>query len=338
MGHIVAGLASSHAYTFLTPDRWDERRMNTRANYARRYGDAPPERPEVEAETLAANQSRFETVSQGLLRLRSAFEDLQPDSWILIGDDQDENYKEDNLPQFAIYVGDEFVTGGRGGDGGTSYRCDSALAGAILHGCVDADIDLASSNSFADGLISHAHRDVMRFLDPDGRVPIVPLFINAIHVPAPTPRRCYELGRVLRQVIEAQPDDKRVAIYASGGWSHFTAGFPWRHYQGPHSVGSIAVDFDRRLAADLRGGKASRVVELSSRDLLDNGDIEFRQWIVLLGALGDRKPDELVYEPFYRGVMGMAVGYWNLEETRPASDQKGQIVVRKVAIKEGDFL
>jgi len=73
------------------------------------------------------------------------------------------------------------------------------------------------------------------------------------------------------------------------------------------------VDFDRHLAADLRGGRASRVTQLTSDDLLANGDIEFRQWIVLLGALGDRQPDELIYEPFYRGVMGMAVASWRLE-------------------------
>lgn len=313
MSKIVAGLASSHAYTFLDPARWDERRVMTRQNYARRYGVEPPERPEVATATLEDDQARYERIHRGLIGLRSEFERLKPDTWILIGDDQDENYREDNLPQFAIYVGDEFVTGGRGGEGGAPYRCDATLGRAILEGCVEEGIDLASSQHFPNGLISHAHRDVMRFLDPEGHVPIVPIFVNAIHVPAPTPRRCYQLGEALRHVIEAQPDDKRVALYASGGWSHFTAGYPWPRYEGPHTLGSIAVDFDRQLEGIVAGGRSSEVTRLASRDLLDNGDIEFRQWIVLLGALGDVKPDQFVYEPFYRGVMGMAVGYWYLE-------------------------
>jgi hypothetical protein len=38
-----------------------------------------------------------------------------------------------------------------------------------------------------------------------------------------------------------------------------------------------------------------------------------RQWIVLQGALGEARPKHLVYEPFFRGVMGMAVGLWELE-------------------------
>jgi len=66
----------------------------------------------------------------------------------------------------------------------------------------------------------------------------------------------------------------------------------------------------------IRSGRASALRELSSQDLLANGGIEMRQWFVMLGALGNRAPDQLVYEPFYRGVMGMAVGYWNLEASR----------------------
>jgi hypothetical protein len=75
--------------------------MNTRANYARRYGSEPPERPEVEVETLEENQRRYETVRQGLFWLRSAFEDLRPDSRILIGDD--------HQPGEPIHVGPRFI-------------------------------------------------------------------------------------------------------------------------------------------------------------------------------------------------------------------------------------
>ena len=59
--------------------------------------------------------------------------------------------------------------------------------------------------------------------------------------------------------------------------------------------------------------------ELSSADLLANGGIELRSWCIVLGALGDRKPNDLVYEPFFRGVMGMAVGYWELEAANQVS-------------------
>src|SRR5438309_1659291 len=159
-------------------------------------------------------------------------------------------------------------------------------------------------------------------MDPEGKIPIVPVFINAIHVPAPTPHRCYEFGRALRTAIEAQPDNKRVALYASGGLSHYTAGFPWPHYDGPATLGSIAIDFDRRAVDLMAEGRGAELAKLSSRDILDSGNIEMRQWIVLMGALGDARPDRLVYEPFYRGLMGMAVGSWELESGHASSSQQ----------------
>src|SRR5438094_847064 len=127
MARIVAGLGSSHAYTFVQPEQWDTRRQFTRGNYARRYGVEPPERPEVLEESLEEDQARYARIRSGLDYLRAEFERLNPDAWILIGDDQDENYVEDNLPQFAIYTGEEVISTTRGGADGTRYHCDAAL-------------------------------------------------------------------------------------------------------------------------------------------------------------------------------------------------------------------
>jgi aromatic ring-opening dioxygenase catalytic subunit (LigB family) len=295
---------------FYGPEAWDERRANVRERYARQYGVEPPEQSEIDEETVEGNQARYARIRDGFEQLRTQVDALQPDTIVLIGDDQGENYREDNLPQFAIYVGDELVAGR--GESSPRYRCDTALARAILREGVEAGFDLASSRRFPnDALISHAHVQVMHFLDPEARIPVVPIFINAIHVPAPTPRRCLELGRLLHTIIEAQPDDKRVLLYASGGLSHFTSGYPWLHYEGPHTLGWISVDFDRRVVETIAAGRGAELGQLSSKDLLDNGDIEMRQWITLIGATGDRKPNHIVYEPFFRGLMGMATASWD---------------------------
>lgn len=316
MGKVIAGLASSHAYTFVDPTAWDERRQVTRGRYAARYGQMPRETPELSEETLEENCARYARIREGLEYLRHQLQTLQPDSLILIGDDQDENYREDNLPQFAIYLGEEFAIGSRSGQAGPRYRCDTSLAHAILEQGVEAGFDLASSHRFPDDLlISHAHTEVLRFLDPEGRVPVVPIFVNAIHVPGPTPSRCYALGRTLREIIESQPDGRRVALYASGGLSHYTSGYPWAHYRGEATVGSIDVEFDRKSVDLMSQGRGAELARLASRDLLDTGNIEFRQWIVLQGALGGCRPQRLVYEPFFRGLMGMAVGYWDVEQS-----------------------
>ncbi|HLQ32708.1 MAG TPA: extradiol ring-cleavage dioxygenase [Chloroflexota bacterium] len=311
MGTIAAGLASSHAFTLIDPETWDERRAWNRGSYKKRYGVEPPQQPQVDSETLHSIRPRYQRIRSGLERLRDELAVMRPDALIVIGDDQDENYHEDNMPQFAIYTGDRVRAVAHGEDGG-EYACHAELAQAILEGCVAQGFDLAYSRQFPNGeLKSHAHGPPLQILTPERDIPIVPLFVNAIHFPAPEPARCHALGQAIARVIKGRPAGERVAIYASGGLSHFTAGYPWKSYSGPYTHGAICTDFDHSIVDLMRQGKASKLAELTSKDLLANGDIEFRSWLILLGALGDRPATEVMYEPFYRAIMGMAVGFWS---------------------------
>jgi hypothetical protein len=314
MGKIVAGMASSHAFTLLDPDKWDEYRERNRAGYKRRYGAEPPVHPKIAEETLDENRLRYERVRSGLDYLRKQLDEKKPDALILIGDDQNENFKDDNLPQIAIYTGEQFVATERGESGGTRYRNHAALAQNLLEGLVEREFDVSFAKSFANSaLLSHAHAPVLKTVAPEAGVPVVLLFVNAIHMPALSPGRCYRLGAAIRDTIEKRSGIERVALYASGGLSHFTGGYPWRHYQGPHTYGSISEEFDRDALDLMARGEGEKLAALSARDLLDHGDIEMRSWIVLLGAIGRTPARILAYEPFYRAIMGMAVAYWELE-------------------------
>jgi hypothetical protein len=319
MGRIVAAAGSSHASTFLDPGEWETFRNRVRTAYERRYSEVPPERTEVAEETVDSNRARYARIRAGLDLVKARIEELKPDTLVLIGDDQNENYRDDNLPQFAVYTGDEVVSNDRQSNTQVRYRCDAALARHLMTACVEDGFDLASSRRFPDeALISHAHTQVLADLDPEGRLHVLPVFVNAINVPAPSPARCYAFGQALRRALESVPEDRRVMLYASGGWSHFTAGFPWPSYDGPATLGAIAEDFDHQLFRWMESGQTDQLNTLTTADLRDNGGVEMRQWIVLLGAVGNEKPDHLVYEPFYRAVLAMAVGYWDL--SRAGSD------------------
>ncbi len=162
-----------------------------------------------------------------------------------------------------------------------------------------------------DRIFAHALGPVLRVIDPEARIPIVPVFVNSIHEPAPSPARCYRFGEVIRAAV-AGADIGRVAIYASGGLSHFTAGYPWKHYHGPHGHGDIDAEFDRKILVQLAAGKGSELARLSGADLLAHGDIELRSWIIALGAIGDVEPALLTYAPLFRAIMGMGVASWEL--------------------------
>jgi hypothetical protein len=330
MAQIVAGIASSHAFTFLDMEHWDERRRWGRERYAQKWGKEAPVLPEVERESPEDNRLRLAHIRESLGTVRARLAEARPDVLIVVGDDQDENFTDENLPQFAIYVGDEAIAVERFSGARVRYPCDAALARTILNASVDAGFDLSFSKAFPNGeLKSHAHQQPIMFLDPEGRLPIVPIFVNAFHPPAPSPARCYQFGQQLRTILEAVPNDKRVALYASGGLSHFVASYPWDLYTGPWTYGQISQDFDRRFLAQVGQGRGAEAARLTSQDLFDNGDIELRSWIILLGALGARRPEWHVYEPFYRGMMGMGVAYWDLEQAAGADARPATVAANR---------
>lgn len=316
MGRVIAGMASSHAFALSDPSQWDAGRQRNREMYARRYGALPPEQPQVAEETDEDIRTRYSRVRESFDFIQRKLEETRPDALILVGDDQNENFTEDNLPQIAIYLGEGFIARGRDRTSDTAqYRCDPGLAEAIFFESVDADIDMASVRTFPDNvLLAHAFGPILRRVDPEARVPVVLVFVNAIHVPAPSARRCYYYGQTIRRAVEKYAGAQRVAVYASGGLSHFTGGYPYKYYRGPVPYGSIGEEFDRQIVAQMAAGEGHRMAELTNDDIIGNGEIEFRSWITMLGAIGDARPQRLVYEPFYRGLMGMAVGYWGLED------------------------
>lgn len=311
MGSIVGAVATSHAFAFMEPHLWDDFRAKNRASYAKRYGQEAPIEPGIALETAQNVEPRYERLRKAFAALRAQIVETRPDALIVIGDDQNENLTSANMPQLAIYTGGDFTLNRRGARSRARYRSHSELAQALLARAIREEFDFASLDRFPeDELLSHAHWQFLNHLMPDAELPVVLVFMNAIHYPAISPNRCYAVGELLRRFIAERPSGERALICASGGLSHFTAGYPWRHYNGKFGYGSISEEFDRGLLQRIEAGQGSALRTLTSDDLLDHGDIEFRAWIALLGAIGDIPSRFTTYEPFYRAVGGMGIASW----------------------------
>src|SRR6185436_1636665 len=115
-------------------------------------------------------------------------------------------------------------------------------------------------------------------------------------------------------VIDRKLGSRRVVLCGSGGLSHFSPSHPWAHHVGSRYVGDISVEFDRRIVAWMRVGEGHRLAGLSSSELIEHGEAELRQWIVLLGAVGEAKPEFLVYEPPSHAHPHDAAEQWLVDE------------------------
>jgi aromatic ring-opening dioxygenase catalytic subunit (LigB family) len=213
--------------------------------------------------------------------LRADMERAKPDVLIVVANDQFVNFFWNNIPTFFVTVADEVK--GQFTRHKFHYRNHKELGRAIVRAGIDNRIDF----SFGEHIeLQHTQVVPLHFLLPEPKIPILPIYVNTWVDPAPTPGRCYEVGELIRAVAEHR--DERVAIVATGGLSHFP---------GSPRIGEIDTQFDHKLLEVMRQGQGKSLVDYSVQDLLQAGDSEFLNWMVVLGAIGDAKASYTTYMP-----------------------------------------
>lgn len=138
----------------------------------------------------------------------------------------------------------------------------------------------------------------LNFLTPDMDVPVVPIIINTLAPPQPSPASCFALGRVVGEVARAR--GKRVGIVATGGMSHDP---------GERNHGFIDEAFDRRFLEEMAAGDVDALQHYCVDDLAaaGAGAVELLGWIALAGALGSFTGEVVAYEAVKPWATGMGL-------------------------------
>lgn len=228
---------------------------------------------------VLALQARYAEVRQRLAA-------LQPDVVLAIGSDHLNQWSTDNMPAFL--VGKAPVARGpflwESEHGVPDYACPIAhdVAVEIIQRGYDAGVDFAYSDEFR---LDHALVVPLYALLPEQRVPIVPVFSNAMMPPLPTARRFHQVGKALRQVIDGLDHGLRVAAVCSGHLS--------LEIGGPRGWGWHDPAFDERAVALVAQGDSQALTELSLAQLNEAGNATwgFMNFILALGLVNDRQPD-----------------------------------------------
>jgi aromatic ring-opening dioxygenase catalytic subunit (LigB family) len=271
---LVSALAASHAPNILLEPgaEWEDF-MKLHYSMAPQGAASKP--------SLEQQKKLRRDAEEAFAVLRVDMERAKPDVLIVVANDQFVNFFWNNIPTFFVTVADEVK--GQFTRHKFHYRNHKELGRAIVRAGMDKSIDF----SFGERIeLQHTQVVPLYFLLPEPKIPILPIYVNTWVDPAPTPRRCYEVGELIRAVAEHR--NERVAILATGGLSHFP---------GSPRIGEIDTQFDHKLLEVMRQGKGKSLVDYSVQDLLEAGDSEFLNWMVVLGAIGDAKASYTTYMP-----------------------------------------
>jgi 2,3-dihydroxyphenylpropionate 1,2-dioxygenase len=271
---LVSALCASHAPNILLePGREWEDFMDLH------YSMAPSgtaNRP-----TLEQQKKLRQDAETAFTALRTDLEQAQADVLIVVANDQFVNFFWNNIPTFFVTIGDEVK--GKFTRHQFHYKNHKELGKTIVRAGMEKGIDFSYGEYIE---LQHTQNVPLYFLLPKPTMPILPIYVNTWVDPAPSPRRCYQVGELIREV--ADHSSERIAILATGGLSHFP---------GSPRIGEIDESFDHRLLEVMRHGKGKSLVDYSVQDLLAAGDTEFLNWMVVLGAIADAKATYTSYMP-----------------------------------------
>lgn len=176
------------------------------------------------------------------------------------------------------------------------YTANQALSVDLLKGLMERGFDMPfTSNGTMDGELVLT----TNFLNPRADKSIVLMLTNGYVPPLPWPRRCYQLGRAIREIIDAS--ESKVLVLATGGMSH---------YPGTPLYGDVDEDFDRHVLALLESGQGSRLADYTPDELLHHGNGELVNWIIAAGMAGDRRTRVVEYVRLWH--IGLGYTYWEM--------------------------
>ena len=237
--------------------------------------------------------------------VREWLDRTRPDAAVVVYNDHGLNFFLDNLPTFAIGAAREYHNADEGWGLPTlpPYPGDTELSWHVIESLVADEFDVATCQEMR---VDHAFTVPQALLWPGGKrlVKTVPVAVNTVQHPLPTPARCYKLGQALGRAIASYPKEQRVVIIATGGLSHQLDG---------ERAGFINKEFDlmclEKIVSDPEALARYSIRELVR--LAGTQGVELIMWLVMRGAMTARVRE--LHRHYHIPVSNTAAGLLLLE-------------------------
>jgi protocatechuate 4,5-dioxygenase, beta chain len=229
------------------------------------------------------NEPYWKPFFDGYPPVRAWLDKAQPDIAIVIYNDHGLNFFLDKMPTFAVGAAAEY----RNKDEGWGLRPVTPFPGApefswhLIEALVGEEFDLTTCQEMA---VDHGFAVPMQLMWPDRAawpVRTVPIHVNTVQHPLPSPARCYKFGQALGRAVASWPGNEKVVVLGTGGLSHQLDG---------ERAGFINKPFDLFCMEKIVDDPAL-LAQYSIGDIVELAGTqgpELVHWLMMRGALGEQ--------------------------------------------------
>ena len=336
MAEIVLGMWTSHGPTLsTTPDQWLMRVKadKNRPSHPYKLGNYSfDELTQLRNDENLEEQSSFEQrktrharCMNAVKKMADIWDDVKPDVAVIMGNDQKEIFTDQVIPAFTVFSGETLYNepaseeqialmapGIHAAEAGhnppeyTEYPGLPELGNLIINQATQDGFDVTQmtqiprhDNHWSSG-VGHAFGYIYRQVMRDAVVPNVPVITNTFFPPnQPTAKRCFEFGQMVAKAIKKWDSDLKVAVFGSGGMSHFV----------------IDEELDQIFLKAISERNIESLINLDER-YFQTGTSELKNWIAAAGILFDTnlQGETVDYVPCYRSEAGTGTAngfvYW----------------------------
>lgn len=228
------------------------------------------------------NEAYWKPFFDGFPPVHAWLDDVKPDAAVVIYNDHGLNFFLDAMPTFALGAADQYTSEdeGWGLPPQAPFKGDAKLSWHIGESLVEDAFDITTCQSMK---VDHSFIIPMQLLfgEQAHSIPAVPVHVNTVQHPIPSPARCYALGEAIGKAVESYPGDAKVVVVGTGGLSHQLDG---------ERAGFINKTFDTMCMEKLVSDPAS-LTRMTVHELVREAGAqgaEFLMWLAMRGALRGR--------------------------------------------------
>jgi protocatechuate 4,5-dioxygenase beta chain len=250
----------------------------------------------------------------GFIPARAWLAEVKPDVVVMFYNDHGLNFFLDKMPTFAVGAATQYRNADEGW--GLPVRPpisgDPAFSWHVIEQLVGEEFDLTTCQEMQ---VDHAVVVPMDLMWPGGQRPvsIVPIAINTVQHPLPSPSRCFKLGQAVGRAIKSYDQDLNVLVVGTGGLSHQLDG---------ERAGFINKPFDLMCIETLIRDPTA-LTAYSSLEIIEQAGtqgVELLMWIAMRAALGEDVAE--VHRNYHIPISNTAAGLLVLSPREAAAQRQ----------------